>query len=714
MLKRLGALFVALFLVVVTAGLVTALGDEPSAAAVIDPAAYVPPPVGPSRAAAPVQRGGLSALAEQRGDEVALHTASGDVTFWTGVNLGSTTPGHSPGELAVSREDYRRWFEQMGRLGVQVLRVYTIHGPQMYEELLAYNEAHRDAPLYLAQGVYLPDSTYVEKGDLFDAASTGAFDQELKDASDAVHGALDRPKAPGRATGTWTADVSPWLAAWIVGVEWEPRATQRSDARNAGVPEFAGKWFSSVPDGTPTSPTERWLAARMDGLAGQEAARGTSAPIAFVNWPTTDPLRHPEEGDTGEDIVGVDANHVRATAAWPGGTFASFHAYPYFPDFLRHDPGYASYEHGGRPDAYAGYLAALQTHFTVPLMITELGVPSSIGNSHTGTQGRGQGDHSEVEALATDAGLVRTVSELGLSGALVFAWSDEWFKFAWNTMRRQEVVLDGRRSLWHDPLTNEQFFGLVADDPQPVGRRVLQEAGTGVREVAVDHDASFVYLDVTLDEDPSAPVRLGFDVLPGGLALPGGGGGTASEVAVVVDPASRTATASIRQDLDPVQLDGLPTNAIPQAGPDGWVLQRMTLTRPTVVGGTLLPAEFQEVGRLREGGWDARKPGTDSRSTWQLDDSVLRLRLPWSMLALGDPSSRTAVQIIDGKAVPVEVPQIGVLVDAGPGGSAAAVLRWDGWNIASHQERLKPGIQPLVDAWSQLSRPAPPTTSRPS
>ncbi|WP_282958194.1 hypothetical protein [Couchioplanes caeruleus] len=33
----------------------------------------------------------------------------------------------------------------------------------------------------------------------------------------------------------------------------------------------------------------------MDELAGYEAAQGLSQPIAFVDWPTTDPLRHPEE-----------------------------------------------------------------------------------------------------------------------------------------------------------------------------------------------------------------------------------------------------------------------------------------------------------------------------------------------------------------------------------------------------------------------------------
>ena len=27
--------------------------------------------------------------------------------------------------------------------------------------------------------------------------------------------------------------------------------------------------------------------------------------------------------------------HIAATQAWPGGFFASYHAYPYYPDFLR-------------------------------------------------------------------------------------------------------------------------------------------------------------------------------------------------------------------------------------------------------------------------------------------------------------------------------------------------------------------------------------------
>nr|MDT0667751.1 hypothetical protein [Micromonospora sp. DSM 115978] len=126
------------------------------------------------------------------------------------------------------------------------------------------------APLYLMHGVYLPDEVYVEQGNLYDPPSTAAFDAELRDTVAAVHGDLTRAGVPGRAEGTWTADVSQWVVGWIVGVEWDPVATSASDAANSGAPAFDGTYFVSTPDATPT---ERWLAARMDTLATAAAHR---------------------------------------------------------------------------------------------------------------------------------------------------------------------------------------------------------------------------------------------------------------------------------------------------------------------------------------------------------------------------------------------------------------------------------------------------------
>jgi len=644
---------------------------------------------------------GLSMLAHQDGDRLLLHTTGGDLDYWAGVNLGSTTPGHQPGELAMTEQDYRRWLPMMRSQGVRVLRIYTILPPAFYAELKRYNEANADDPIYLVHGIYLPDESYLDSGDLFAAGPTNAMIAEVRDASAAVHGRLRRDRTPGRASGQWTADVSPWTAAWLLGVEWDPVAGLASDAANTRQPAYAGRYFTAGPDSTPT---ERWIAARMDELATAEAAAGCCVPIALVNWPTADPLKHPQEPLPREDQLSVDANHVRPTAQWPAGTFASYHAYPYYPDFQRLQPSYTS-----AADAYLAYLLDLKRHHAgMPLMITELGVPGSLGSAHLGTRGRDQGHHDEVDQMRINADLVRLVADADLAGALLFGWADEWFKFTWNTLPRHQAVVADRRALWHDALTNEQWFGLLATDPVPAGRRVVHEAGQGIRSVALDHDAAYVYLTIECDGRP-ATYELGFDVIPGtGGTLPSGGGDGHDDVAVLIDVAAGTADCLVRAELDPVALDGLPAGTEPKPRPDGWQLHRLTLNRPYTVPGTTTyrPPEMQDVGRLIRGHWEPDARERDSRATWRIEPgdtiTTVRLRLPWGLLMFADPSSHSAYVPTNGVARAVTVTGVAATVLA-DGAAARFPIRWDEWNAARHTERLKRGVEQVAGELSQYA-----------
>ena len=88
----------------------------------------------------------------------------------------------------------------------------------------------------------------------------------------------------------------------------------------------------------------------MDLVASLEVARGWSRPMTFTNWVSTDPVKHPEEPFHTEDLVSIDATRFSATPAWPGGFFASYHAYPYYPDGLRFQRSYIDYRTpDGRP-----------------------------------------------------------------------------------------------------------------------------------------------------------------------------------------------------------------------------------------------------------------------------------------------------------------------------------------------------------------------------
>ena len=415
------------------------------------------PAVAGSRAPAPDRVDGLTRLARTDGERMILQLAGGEVDFITGVNVGPTVPGTQPGELGIEAEVWRRWLPMIADAGFHSIRIYTVQPPHFYEELRSYNEAHPDHPLYLVHGVWIPEEEFVRSKNLFSADVIERFHRDIEDAVDVIHGDATLPPRAGYASGTFTADVSPWLISWALGVEMDPVATAASDRRNAGLSPYAGRYVSARPE---ASPTESWLAEGLDLLATREAERGITVPLTFSNWPTTDPLTHPSEPLPKEDLVGIDANNLEITD-WPGGYYASYHAYPYYPDFQRYEPGIADFVYDGRVDPYAGYLNRLREHHAgMPVVVLEYGVPSSIGSAHHGPLGRDQGGHDERDALAINAELLEIQRGVGIDGGFNFEWTDEWFKFTWNTID-SELPSD-RRQLWHNPLTNESVFGLIA------------------------------------------------------------------------------------------------------------------------------------------------------------------------------------------------------------------------------------------------------------
>lgn len=664
-------------------------------------------PGGPSWAPAPRHVAGLTVAASAGNGRFALHTAGGDVSFLPGVNLGGTTPGHQPGELSISREQYRTWLAAMSWLGIRVVRIYTIHPPAFYQELARYNRAHSERPLYLMQGIYLPDESYIEKQNLYDEAVTSAFVQEVEDASNAVAGDLFRQPARGRASGTWDTDVTPWLAGWIVGVELNPLAAAASDRRNASARPAKGRFFISTSAATPT---ERWLAARMNELAGYQAARGLSQPIAFVNRPTTDPLRHRQEPVEQDDLLQLDANHLQPTPAWPGGTFASYHAYPYYPDFFRHEPALRNYRYAGRADPYAGYLAALKKHHgSIPTLVTEFGVPSSIGSAHHGPLGRSQGDHSEQEAMRIDAELLRLIKDQGLAGGFLFALADEWFKVTWNTGTHQDGE---RRQLWHDPLTDEQHFGLLAMDATgqpdaPDSYLFDAEGGWPVRRATARVDESYVHLRIGLGKSPPSSLTLGFDVLPGLVGnAPPGAMDRMADAAFTLDLANRTGQAYLRQQLDPVPLDIRVADSARGPAPAGWrrfeLVVNRDLTVPTT--GEKLPAELLDVGALRYGSWDPTDADADSRALWRRDGDDLIIRVPWAMLGYADPSAHmVGVPMASRDLTLVVSPGVGLTVSATGTDQFVGDVTWVNWNRPYYTARLKQGAGHFRDALLEVA-----------
>jgi hypothetical protein len=424
--------------------------------------------------------------------------------FWNGIDLGATLPGYAPGDLAPTKEDYLRWFPQMEEMNVDVLRVYTILPPHFYEALEEFNSTRAD-PLWLIQGVWSPEEELTGEDELgrdaYTPEITEKFENEISDAVHVVHGDANLPETFGHASGEFETDVSRYMLGWMVGTEWYPYAVKVTDEANRDTPLYYGEYFRATKEATPF---ESWLAQMLDALAKKEMEYGWQHPVALTNWPTTDPLSHPNEPNGQEDLVSVDPMHLTPTSAWSAGYYASYHIYPAYPDFLRYEERYQTYRDAkGEINPYAGYLNEMRAHHEgVPLVISEFGVPSSRAMARRGPLERTQGFYTEEEQGEVDADLLESIRSEGYDGGILFAWQDEWFKTTWNTTDLETP--SKRRIKWRNRLTPEENFGVIAAEPgESVEEMILLDGKTEDwerREAESSREYPDFDLSVTHDE----------------------------------------------------------------------------------------------------------------------------------------------------------------------------------------------------------------------
>ena len=708
------------------------------------------------------EAGGVKRVSTVRGDDLAVFTESGwESRYWDGMNMGASLPGHSPGELAPTYEDYMRWFPQMKEMNVDAVRVYTILNPEFYDALEDFNRDRED-PLWLVQGVWSPEEELIgedEGGhDAYSGRIAEDFQAEIRDAVRAVHGHADLPERFGHASGRFGTDASEYVLGWMVGTEWFPYAVEKTNEANGGMEPYAGEYFRATPD---ARPFESWLARMLDTLAEEEMEYGWQHPVAFTNWPTTDPLSHPNESNEQEDLVPVDPMRVEPTPAWEAGYFSQYHVYPYYPDFMRYDAKYAGYRNErGQKDPYAGYLNELRAHHEgIPLFVGEFGLPTSRGMAHRAALGRDQGYHTEEEQGRLVSGMREVIRDEGFDGSALFAWTDEWFKFTWNTL---ELELPGeRRDRWRNRLTNEEQFGVISSEPgegedetihvdgrtddwgrisgRPDGvgdvfdwvsdrvsgrEMVVEEQRHEGFDLKVSHDAAYLYLLFEKGSGawdfPEDELDVGFGTLGGGaetadaapgLTFPDGGIQTLLRMAGGGD--SRMLVNSgydqftYQWAYDSGYLPRPDASRDPSAG--DFLPWKLALSRPLFLPQTeeRVPFDDVEVGRMTEGITDPSSPEFDNLADWHAEGGVLEVRVPWMLMGFTDPSS---LRVWDypfeaGGLRATEVPGLRIYPSLRPDGASGEEVRrldyfWRGWDDPTFHERRKESFGMLREAYA--------------
>ena len=681
-----------------------------------------------------------------------------------GVNMGVGIPGEWATDYAISKETYLRWFGYIQDLGANTVRVYTILHDDFYNAFYEYNtaqEAAGEEPLWMIHGVWVNDYVQNSHRDAYDDDFLQTLLEDSRTLVDILHGQKNLSLGRGLGSGSYRRDVSQWVIAYILGVEWEDVTVAYTNEKYPEWNSYQGTYLYTTEDATPF---EAMLAQVGDNIIEYETTRYKQQRlVAFSNWPTTDPFSYPEIiAQFFLKCAAVDVEHIQTTDAFLSGHFASYHVYPYYPDYLNYmlnpveirerpffdanavygtrniGPSIQNYlpgveqanylDESGNPNTYYTYLKALNNYHTIPVVISEYGVSTGRGMAQRDINtGRNQGHMTEQEQGQAIIDCYEDIMAAGSAGSCVFTWQDEWFKRTWNTMAN--VDLDNT-PYWSDYQTNEQYFGLLAFDPGEEesvcyvdgdpsewgAEDVVLETDQGT--LSMKYDEKFLYFYIQGVDPAAETLYIPIDTTPktGSTYCQNYGltferpcdfviriDGTDNS-RIVVQKRYEVMRAMFMQeteDQDPY-LD-IPDRDTPEFQYIDLMLQTAT---PLLTGNWESSAEVYETGKLRYGNANPESEDFDSLADFCFTEDGVEIRIPWQLLNFANPSE---MMIHDDyyENYGVEYIHIDEMYVGMAAGDAAeyripmAAFPLEGWgrNVTYH-ERLKESYYILQEYWA--------------
>lgn len=660
--------------------------------------------------------------------------------FLKGVNLGVAVPGKFPAEFSLAFDEYLEWIRMIGEMNANIIRLYTILPPEFYEAFAYYNLHHYDRPVYLMQGVW---AEVPGNENYYDQEFTHDFEKEMIDVIDVIHGNAVLRERAGKASGVYSSDVSRYVAAILLGREWEPASVYKTNRVNK-IDRYNGD-FVSMNDG---NAMEAWLAKMMDFAVLYETQEYRfQHPVSFVNWLPLDPMYHNTEiiensrvREYDNDLESIDFMRFQATELFYPGIYAAYHVYPYYPDFIYLQDSYARHEDPQNSKGpYFNYLEDLKRHnLGMPLVIAEYGLPSSRGNSHYSPFGFHQGGHSEAAQADLSLELTRNITDAGCAGTIYFEWIDEWFKHNWLVMDFE--IPEDDRKLWHNMENPEQNFGILAleDKIKTIDGELSDWDFTSSpgQQISLDFaaDASYFYLaSVIPGYDPAKHnIYLSIDTYDsekGDHRLPFTGELFSNGFEFLVDIQS-TDSAFILVDEPYSVFTDIYNNYIPvytsQNNSNGQFTKQYMLTNRSRNSLTGVKTDSVLVDRSRLLFGKSTEPEFSNADWFYDDDSgTIEIRLDWHLLNVCDPAKHFVLDDKEGTR-DIEYTETdgfriyAFLTDKNHNilarypANAPLTCTWEGWETPVYTSRLKPVYYTLRDYFKDLETGPGKTDSVPS
>lgn len=657
-----------------------------------------------------------------------------------GADLGSGYPGEWSTDFSIDKETYIRWFGMMQDMGVNTVRIYTIQSQPFYEAFYEYNNG-RENPLYLLHGVWVNDHVMNSYKDAYHKDFYDTFLKDCKTMVDIIHGnrKLNLGKVASAGHGTYNKDISPWVIGYILGVEWEDLVVAFTDNKyrdDEEILNYKGKYFYTSPE---ASPFEAMLTRVADKVTEYETKRYSDQRLmAFANWPTTDPFTYPTiDRAVVKKCATVDVENILPTSKFKSGHFASYHVYPYFPDYMTYIADWSEYgidendfiKENGTLNTYSAYLSMLVKHHSIPVIISEFGIPTSRSMAHIDVNtGRNQGAMSESEQGEALVECYKDIIAAGCAGSCIFSWQDEWFKRTWNTLHSIDLI---RNPYWSDYQTNEQFFGILTFDPGEEKSvcyvdgdvsewskedLVTKNGGMSVsmkydekylyflinkKDMDFENDTIYIPIDTTQKSGSNYCENYGikFDRAADFLLVINGENNSELLVQERYEALRSTYSFEIYK-FNTYETGNIPDRESPLFKDINLILHKKEVT--TARSDDTLAMTF-DTGRLRYGNGNPDSADFNSLADFCRNGDYVEVRLPWQILNFGDPSE---MRIHDDyyekygiEFIKIDKMYVGITT-GGDKRTELKPFKLKGWgNDVTFHERLKSSYYVLKELW---------------
>ncbi len=669
----------------------------------------------------------VTTFVKAEGDKIYLDKGDGYGEFEIkGVNMGSAKPGKWSTDFAIDKETYLRWFGYIQEMGANTVRIYTVQSEDFYNAFYEYNRDNPN-PLYLIHGVWVNDYILNSYRDAYDPDFSDALIDDCKTVVDVIHGTrkLAHDSMDSAGHGTYKHDISRWVIGYILGAEWVDTTVAFTDEKYKSddrYNQYSGTYMYTTEDATPF---EALLAQVGDKIIEYESKRyKTQKLVSFSNWPTTDPFDYPLSiTEHFMKCANIDVEHIKASESFLSGQFASYHVYPYYPDYLSYvddwsamdiDADIEDYYNDGKLNTYKLYLSMLTSHHSMPVVITEFGISS----------GRGISRMSETEQGNALAACYNDIMESGCAGSCAFTWQDEWFKSTQNTMH---AVNPTRTPYWSDYQTGEQYFGLLSFDPGEVKSVCYVDgdisewtdadivAQNADMTLSVKYDEKFIYFLAKKD---------GFDFKRDALYIPiditdKSGSSYCSSNGLMFDravdflitidglsdsrvqvqeryEALRSTYAESVYQFDTYAEDNVPDKAS-SSFKNIYLISKSDAKE----------VEIFETGSLVYGNADPESSDYNSLADYIVEGDYVEIKIPWQLLNFADPSRMMIHDdYYDGnygvKYMSIDKMYLGISDGTSDGRIHLESKALKGWgNKITYHERLKPSYYTMQSLWRQ-------------